>query len=56
MYKIYTYRIIESPVAEVDTHLHTDAEEPGNEVITLQNTLLLKLGVGGEEPHEKLLR
>ena len=42
----YTYRIIEGSVAQVDTHLHTDAEEPGDEVITLQDTLLLKLEIG----------
>ena len=44
-----TYRVIDGPVAEVHTHLHTDAEEPGDEVITLQYTLLLKL-------HQKIVQ
>jgi len=42
----YTYWIIEGSVAEVDRHLHTDAKEPGDQVITLKDTLLLKLGIG----------
>ena len=42
-----TYRVIECSVAEVDTHLYTDAEESCDEVIALEYTLLLQLWVGG---------
>ena len=51
---VYVWRcaahgVIEGAVAQVNTHLHTDPEEPRDEVIALQNALLLELQEGEEE-------
>ena len=47
-----SYWVIDGPVAKINTHLCGNSKEPGDKVITLQNTLLLELGRERERERE----